>query len=135
MNTIFSNETLQSIIYIVLTAILPIVVNYIAKICNAKVAELTANVESEQARKYIDAAVDAISIAVTAVNQTYVDSLKADGKFDEAAATTAKNLALEKAKELISADSKKFIEMMYSDFDKYLENAIEAYVRESKLNA
>lgn len=129
------NDILRSIIYIVLTGILPIIVPYIIKLLNAKVDELTENIESEKAKRYINAIVDAISIAVTSVNQTYVDSLKHDGKFNEESAFTAKKLAIEKAQELISNDSKEFIEMLYGDFDIYLENAIESYVRQEKLTA
>jgi len=127
------NEILKSIVYIVITGILPIIVPYIIKVLNAKVDELTANIESEKAKRYIDIIVDAISIAVTSVNQTYVDSLKQAGKFDDKSALTAKKLAMEKARDLISADSKHFIELAYGDFDKYLENAIESYVRQSKI--
>ena len=127
------NEILKSIVYIVITGILPIIVPYIIKLLNAKVDELTANIESEKAKRYIDIIVDAISIAVTSVNQTYVDSLKQAGKFDDESALKAKKLAMEKARDLISADSKHFIELAYGDFDKYLENAIESYVRQSKI--
>ena len=127
------NDMLRSIIYIVLTAILPILVQYIVKFINMKVDELSVNIKSEKAKMYINAIVDAISIAVVSVNQTYVDSLKQDGKFDEESAYAAKNLAMMRAKELISNDTEKFIEMMYGDFDKYLENAIESYVRREKL--
>lgn len=127
------NEILKSIVYIVITGILPIIVPYIIKLLNAKVDELTANIESEKAKRYIDIIVDAISIAVTSVNQTYVDSLKQAGKFDDESAFTAKKLAMEKARDLISTDSKHFIELAYGDFDKYLENAIESYVRQSKI--
>lgn len=127
------NDMLRSIIYIVLTAILPILVQYIVKFINMKVDELSVNIKSEKAKMYINAIVDAISIAVVSVNQTYVDSLKQDGKFDEESAYAAKNLAMMRAKELISKDTEKFIEMMYGDFDKYLENAIESYVRREKL--
>ena len=127
------NEILKNIVYIVITGILPIIVPYIIKLLNAKVDELTANIESEKAKRYIDIIVDAISIAVTSVNQTYVDSLKQAGKFDDESAFTAKKLAMEKARDLISADSKHFIELAYGDFDKYLENAIESYVRQSKI--
>lgn len=127
------NEILKSIVYIVITGILPIIVPYIIKLLNAKVDGLTANIESEKAKRYIDIIVDAISIAVTSVNQTYVDSLKQAGKFDDESAITAKKLAMEKARDLISADSKHFIELAYGDFDKYLENAIESYVRQSKI--
>ena len=128
------NDILKSIIYIIITGILPIIVPYIIKLLNAKVDELTANIESEKAKRYIDIIVDAISIAVTSVNQTYVDSLKHAGKFDDESALTAKKLAIQKAKDLITADSKQFIEMAYGDFDKYLENAIESYVRQEKLS-
>ena len=128
------NDMLRSIIYIVLTAILPILVQYIVKFINMKVDELSVNIKNEKAKMYINAVVDAISIAVVSVNQTYVDSLKQDGKFDEESAFAAKNLAIMRAKELISNDTEKFIEMMYGDFDKYLENAIESYVRREKLN-
>ena len=128
------NDILKSIIYIIITSILPIIVPYIIKLLNAKIDELTANIENEKAKRYIDVIVDAISIAVTSVNQTYVDSLKESGTFDEESASVAKRLAMQKAKDLITADSKQFIEMAYGDFDKYLENAIESYVRQEKLS-
>ena len=127
------NDMLRSIIYIVLTAILPILVQYIVKYINMKVDELSVNIKNEKAKMYINAVVDAISIAVVSVNQTYVDSLKQDGKFDETSAFAAKSLAMMRAKELISKDTEKFINMMYGDFDKYLDNAIESYVRQAKL--
>lgn len=128
------NDILKSIIYIIITSILPILVRYIIKLINAKIDELTANIENEKAKRYIDVIVDAISIAVTSVNQTYVDSLKFAGTFDEESASIAKKLAIQKAKDLITADSKQFIEMAYGDFDKYLEDAIESYVRQEKLS-
>lgn len=128
------NDILKSIIYIIITSILPIIVPYIIKLLNAKIDELTANIENEKAKRYIDVIVDAISIAVTSVNQTYVDSLKEAGTFDEESASIAKRFAMQKAKDLITADSKQFIEMAYGDFDKYLENAIESYVRQEKLS-
>ena len=128
------NDILKSIIYIIITGILPIIVPYIIKLFNAKIDELTANIENEKAKRYIDVIVDAISIAVTSVNQTYVDSLKEAGTFDKESASVAKRLAIQKAKDLITADSKQFIEMAYGDFDKYLEDAIESYVRQEKLS-
>lgn len=67
------------------------------------------------------------------VNQTYVDSLKKQGKFDEEAAKTAKQMAIDKAKALITEDSKAAIETLYSDFEAYLNDAIEELVRENKV--
>jgi len=95
--------------------------------------EQEKNLENDQLVKYIDAATDAISKAVLTVNQTYVDSLKKQGKFDAEAAKTAKQMAIDKAKALITEDSKAAIETLYSDFEAYLNDAIEELVRENKV--
>ena len=62
-----------------------------------------------------------------------MDSLKKQGKFDEEAAKTAKQMAIDKAKALITEDSKAAIETLYSDFEAYLNDAIEELVRENKV--
>lgn len=127
----FSN-LLKDILYIVLTAIAPIVVTYFTKYVDAKIEEMTANIESEKIKKYIESVSDAISIAVTSVSQTYVDSLKASGQFDKEAQAKAKELAMDTARKLITQNAQDTIDMIYGDFNEYLESAIESYVRASR---
>ena len=64
--------------------------------------------------------------------QVYVESLKKQGKFDEAAQEEAKNKAVETAKALISEESKNAIILLYNDFDVYLDANIEALVNANK---
>ena len=76
---------------------------------------------------------ETVSKCVIATNQTYVETLKKQGKFDAEAAKTAKQMAIDKAKALITDDSKAAIETLYSDFEAYLNDAIEELVRENKI--
>ncbi len=80
MTTVTTND----IFYAALTAMLPLVLRYAYQIVSVKVADTNYN-----------AAVDAVWKAVEYVNQTYVDALKAEGRFDVA----AQNQAMEKAKD------------------------------------
>lgn len=125
-------QGIQDVLYLIITGILPLLITYGVLFLKVKIKEQEKKLENDQLVKYIDAATDAISKAVLTVNQTYVDSLKKQGKFDEAAAKAAKQMAIDKAKALITENSKKAIETLYSDFEAYLNDAIEELVRENK---
>ena len=126
-------QGIQDVLYLIITGILPLLITYGILFLKVKIKEQEKNLENDQLVKYIDAATDAISKAVLTVNQTYVDSLKKQGKFDEEAAKTAKQMAIDKAKALITEDSEAAIETLYSDFEAYLNDAIEELVRENKV--
>lgn len=59
--------------------------------------------------------------------------MKKAGKFTPEAQETAKNMAVSRAKELISEASRNAITVLYNDFDAYINAQIEALVRETKL--
>lgn len=126
-------QGIQDVLYLIITGILPLLITYGILFLKVKIKEQEKNLENDQLVKYIDAATDAISKAVLTVNQTYVDSLKKQGKFDDEAAKTAKQMAIDKAKALITENSKTAIETLYSDFEAYLNDAIEELVRENKI--
>lgn len=126
-------QGIQDVLYLIITGILPLLITYGILFLKVKIKEQEKQLENDQLVKYIDAATDAISKAVLTVNQTYVDTLKKQGKFDEEAAKTAKQMAIDKAKALITENSKEAIETLYSDFESYLNDAIEELVRENKI--
>ena len=127
------NKLLMDILFLAITVVLPIITRYIIVFINTKIAEKTAKIEDENLKKYIEAATQAVSLAVISVQQTYTDSMKASGKFDKEAAIVAKRLALNKAKSIITAESKKYVEMLYGDFESWIDQSIETMVRESKI--
>ncbi len=126
-------KEIQDILYLIITGIMPLLIVYVTTYLRVKIKEYQSNLDNDQLNKYIDAAMDAIEKAVISVNQTYVDTLKKQGKFDAEAQATAKQMAIDKAKELITADSKAAIDTLYNDFEAYLNNAIETLVRENKI--
>lgn len=126
-------DGIQDILYLIITGILPLLIVYATTFLKVKIKEYEEQLNNDQLNKYIDTATDAISKAVISVNQTYVDTLKKQGKFDAESQAKAKQMAIDKAKELITEDSKEAINTLYNDFEAYLNDAIEALVRENKI--
>lgn len=134
-----TKEFLQQVLYVVATGVLPILTVYIVTLLKVKTREVTeklneSNVKFDdyQLDKYIIGAVDIIGTVVVEVNQTYVDSLKKSGNFTEEAEKIAKNLAIEKCKQLISENAQKAIEVVYNDYEAFLSSKIEELVKKNK---
>ena len=129
------NEMLNNILYVVLTAILPIVTTYIVKLIDAKVKESNVIEEATKNEDMSNLVKDALSDvmdAVLYVNQIYTDALKAKNEFTQEAQKEAFNLAYTEAMNLISDGAKKAITEMYGSFDKWLQLKIEASVNMAK---
>lgn len=126
-------EFIQETLYLVVTGIVPLLITYIILFLKSKIKEQQEKIDNENLNKYITIATDAISIAVLTVSQTYVDELKRQGKFDKQAQEVAKQMAIDKAKSLITEEAKNAVTLLYGDFEAYLNSQIEALVRENKI--
>ena len=126
-------ELFQNLLYAVIIAVVPLITRLAVVYINSKIQQRTNELENENLQKYINAATEAVSLAVLSVQQTYTDSLKAAGKFDKEAQKMAKSLAMEKAKTLITKEAKSYVEMLYGDFESWIDQSIETMVRESKI--
>ena len=123
---------IKDIIYIIIMALALPLTRYLVDLFRVKISEISINVQDETLKRYIEFAEDAISKAVVSVNQTYVESLKAAGSFDDAAQKEAKEKATAIAKQLITKDIKEAITMVYGDFDSYLDATVETIVNLNK---
>lgn len=123
---------LQDLLYTVITVCVPIVVKYLQDFIKSKIEQIAQNTENEKITDLLYQAEDLIVNVVTSVNQTYVDVLKENGKFDEEAANKAKGMALDAIKEMLTEKMKWAIEETYKDVNAYLETAIESSVRTAK---
>ena len=89
-------------------------------------ALVKAKVNNETVKEYLTNALDIVDSAVKTTYQTYVESLKAENKFDK----DAQLAALQKAKYTIisqlSAGAKDYITQAYGDLDAWIETQIEA---------
>ncbi len=129
------SEVLNYILYIVLTAILPVVAKYTVNLIKTKIKEsnVIANVtQNENISKIIENAFSNVMDAVLYINQIYVDALKSNGKLDKDAQKNAFNRAYTEALNIISDESKRVIQQTYGSFDKWLKLKIETSVNLAK---
>lgn len=88
--------------------------------------------KNEKVNFYINLLESTIKNAVTATNQTYVNALKEQGKFDESAQTFAFSKTKKTVTDILGEDGKKILEAVIKDLDIYIDSKIEAFVKEEK---
>lgn len=94
----------------------------------AKSTELQKKTNSDILNKYVQMATDTITNCVIATNQTYVNSLKEQGKFDEAAQKEAFQRTYQAVLLILSDDAKEYLNNAFGDLNKYLQEKIESTV-------
>ena len=127
-----NQETLSLVFSVVLLPLIVAVSSFLIQFLQAKRDELKTKVKNETAQKYIDMIADTVMTCVTATTQTYVDSLKAQGKFDAEAQKEAFNRSLQAILTSLSVDAIRYIEEISGDVELYLTQKIEAAVKASK---
>lgn len=128
-------EVLNYCLYVVITVILPVIAKYIVDFTKAKIKEsnfIEEAVKNEYVSSLVEDALSSVMDAVLYVNQTFVDTLKANGEFTQNAWTEAKQKAYQAALLTISEESKKAIDELYGSFDKWLQLKIESSVNTAK---
>ncbi len=123
------NDILLNILSVVVTSIiLPLITYAGARL----ISYLNSKIKDENAKQILSNATEIVVNSVKAVLQTYVDTLKKNGSFDEA----SQKLALLKAKDIalsqMTDDVKEFIENNYGSLDSWLTTMIEATINTLK---
>lgn len=126
------SEFLSTLFQAVLIAAVPVCASAIVKGVRAIAEHLVTQTDSELARKYLADASDAITTAVSRVNQTYVDGLKKSGTFTKENQEVALGRALKEAVNLMTHETIAFLREAYGDMNDYLVSKIEAEVRRQK---
>lgn len=128
-------EMLLDLLLAVITAAVPVLTTYAVSYIKRAKEHAQANTDNLKAKGYIEEIASAITDAVAATSQTYVDALKQAGKFTAEAQAEAANKALTACLASISPAATSFIEEIYGDVKEYLTNKIEAEVRKQKNEA
>lgn len=126
------SELLSTLIQVVVIPAIPVLITYLAKYLKAKADQATIRIDNEQVRIYLQEATDAVLQAVTFTAQTYVDTLKKQGKFDKEAQEQAFNTAKDVALKLLTEEAKQMITDLYGDITIWLDTKIEQTVNEQK---
>lgn len=114
--------------------LLGILTTFFMKWVNAKSAEIQANINDATLKKYMEMLTSTITDCVIATNQTYVESLKAQGKFDAAAQQRAFELTSKAVMEILSEDAKIYLASAVGDLNAYITKKIEAEVNINKVS-
>ena len=125
-------EILTTLVQVVVIPAIPVLVTYLVKYLKAKAEQTTTKINNELVRTYLQEATDAVLQAVTYTAQTYVDTLKKQGKFDKEAQQKAFNTAKDIALKLLTDEAKQMIEDLYGDLMLWFETKIEQTVKEQK---
>lgn len=125
-------EILSKIFELCIIPLLGVLTNYIIKYINAKSQEIEINTKNETERKYVEMIEDTIIKCVKTTNQTYVDSLKKQGKFDKEAQQEAFKKTLDAVIQMLSQDAIDYINEITLDTQAYLTQLIESTVGDIK---
>ncbi len=126
------NELLSDLLIAVITAAVPVLTSFAVVFIRKAAANAAANTEDTKVQGYITEIGIAVSDAVAATSQTYVDALKKNGEFTVEAQKQAAQMALDACIASLTPAAKGFIEQAYGDLSGYLANKIEAEVRSQK---
>ena len=125
-------DTYKTIFEIIILPLLGILTSYLVAYIKAKRDSYIVTIENETYAKYINMLVDTVTACVVATNQTYVETLKKQGKFD----LEAQKIAFEKTKDavldLLNVEAKEYLLAVVDDLDAYINNQIEVAVNLNK---
>ena len=124
-----------SLLLAVISAAVPVIAAFFVSYIKKAKENIAASTDDIKMQGYLEEIMNAISDAVAATSQTYVDALKKNNEFSEENQRAALQKSLEEAKKLLTAEAAAFLRRAYGDLDAYLIANIEAEVRTQKLIA
>ena len=118
---------------VVIIPLLAFLVKYFCQFVNLKAEEIKQKTDNDTYKKYIDMLNRTIQQTVIATNQTYVESLKAQGKFDAEAQKTAFQMTYDAVIKTLGNEAQAYLSEAVGDLNDYIKNAIEAQVNVNKV--
>ena len=125
-------ELIKQIFEVCLFPLLGILTTFVIIFISKKAQELKAKTNNELYHKYIDMLEQTVINCVIATNQTYVDALKREGKFDGEAQKIAFQKTYDSVIAILSEDAKTYLNEAIGDLQAYIINQIEAQVNLNK---
>ena len=130
------NEVIMTITPVLtdaLCALLVALTGYLITYINKKKKALQQEMDCELADKYLDMLEKTVISCVTATNQTFVETLKKQGIFDEAAQKEAFVTTYNNVMAILSEDCYNYLAEITADVESYIINKIEAEVNFAKM--
>lgn len=123
---------LQSLFEICIIPLLGVLTTFLVTWIRSKTKEVNAQIDNEVLAKHIAILSEVVVNCVIATKQTYVDTLKKQGSFDEAAQKIAFENTYNAVINLLTEETKQYLITVYGDLNTLLTNLIEAEVQKNK---
>ncbi len=124
---------LSDIFEVCIIPLLGVLTMYLVNFIKVKNAEITDKIDNEKADKYLNMLASTIEHCVIATNQTYVESLKAEGKFDVEAQKTAFNMTKNAVLSILGVEAQMYLSNIVGDLNEYIAQQIESTVNVNKI--
>lgn len=125
-------ELISQIFEVCVLPLLGVLTGFLIKWISAKSNQLVENSNSAAQKKYLTMLNETITSCVIATTQTYVSSLKNQGKFDAEAQKKAFNMTYEAVMSLLTEEATKYLNEAVGDLQLYITQKIEADVNLNK---
>lgn len=125
-------EMLNEIFQVCIIPLFGILTTYLVKYITIKMEEIQLKAKNEKANKYLNMLTDTITSCVIATNQTYVEALKKEGKFDLEAQKLAFEKTMNAVLTLLTKESQEYLNEAVGDLNLYISQQIEAAVNLTK---
>ena len=112
--------------------LLAILIGFAIKWLRVKTIEAQSVIDNDLGDKYVGLLADTVSNCVLATTQTYVETLKKQGKFDEEAQKIAFQMSYDAVLATLNTEAKLYLTNIYGDLQAYLKTLIEAEVNKNK---
>lgn len=109
-----------------------LVVTLVSWLSERLISFVNSKIKNQKVVMCVTAISNAVTNAVKATQQEFVDNLKKTGTFDEAAQKEALQMAKAKVLEVLTEETKKFIKDNYGDIDPWLATAIHSALYDLK---
>lgn len=123
---------LQQVFQICIFPLLGALTIWVISLIDAKKKEILENNDNKLLAKYLDMLDNTITSCVLATNQTYVESLKAQGRFDLEAQKIAFEKTYNAVLDILADDAYEYLVVAVGDLQGYITSKIEANVNMSK---
>lgn len=125
-------EIMSEVLLAVITAVVPILTGYGVSLIKKASDHFVTKTNSRMMQDVLTEVSEAVRNGVSAVNQTYVNTLKEEGMFTKEAHKKAMDMALETSMSFISAETQAFLDDEYGEIIEYLKARIEAEICNQK---
>lgn len=125
-------ELIATIFQVCIIPLLGVLTTFLVKWLQIKSNELQIKMDNDVVNKYMDMLTNTITECVLATNQTYVEALKQQNKFDLEAQKIAFDKTSEAVMAILTKDAKEYLESAVGDLELFIRQKIEAEVNLNK---